>query len=120
MATEPVRAHAFASALDLSIRFRDPVDGDVFTYISSEPNAALAIAAAYESADEQTITNLLDDVTVSPMFAAVKACYRSDLRNVVNGQLPDAEDREELALDILICRAYLAGALQHLLPKAVR
>lgn len=120
MATEPVRAAASPSALKFGVTFHDPLEGDVWTYIASQPNAALAIAAAYESVDEQTLVDVIGDVTLSPMFAAAKACYRADLRRIQSDEPVDASSREDLALDILLSRAYLAGAVQHMLPKAVR
>ena len=117
MATEPVRGSA--STLSLSITLPEPVPGDVFTYIASGANAAIAIAAAMESAEVDDLTELMSACASSPEFQLLKQCYRRDLATIAAG-LPDAALREEFVLDLVLCRMFCAGVRYAKLPREVR
>ena len=118
MATEPVREGV--SALSLSINLPDPIPGDVFTYIASGPNAAIAIAAAMESADEQRLTELMAAFATSAEYQVLKQCYRADQRRVHAEDPVDAAEREEFLLDLAFSRMFLAGVRYAALPKEAR
>ena len=119
MASMPLAAEG-ASASGLHITLPEHIDGDAYAYVASAPNAALAIAAAYESMDADTLTQVMSDLALSPMMAVAKASYRRDLQIIHRDQPLDAEQREQFALEILCARMYLGGLQHGRLPKAVR
>lgn len=118
MATEPMRADVSTSTL--SIILPEPTPGDVFTYIASGHNAAIAIAAAMESADEQRLTDLMAEFVTSAEYQLLKQSFRADQRRVLTDNPTDAAEREEFILDLALCRMFFAGVRYAALPKEVR